>query len=164
MKTLKLLLPVIAFITGSLQAQVSINVNLGNPPPWGPAGYTEVRYYYIPDIDSYYDVGTRQFIYINNGRWVRAASLPVVYRNYDLYNGYKVVVTDYRGATPYIHYKVHKHKYPHGYKTKVVQKTIGRPPGHAKKAVVVPHPGGDKVLVNKGGKNQVKAKGKGKKH
>ena len=160
MKTLKLLLPVIAFITGSLQAQVSINVNLGNPPAWGPAGYTEVRYYYLPDIDTYYDIGTRQFIYVNNGRWVRAASLPVVYRNYNLYNGYKVVVTDYRGATPYIHYKVHKHKYPHGYKGKAVQKTIGRPPGHAKKAVVVPHPGGDKVLVSKGGKNHVKAKGK----
>ena len=158
-----LLLGLLLFTCGIAEAQVSVNVNVGTPPPWGPAGYTEARYYYLPDIETYYDVNKSQYIYINNGKWVRAAMLPVAYRRYDLYRGYKVVVTDYRGATPHVYYKKHKVKYPKGYKGKP-QKTIGVPPGHAKKAVVVPHPGGDKVLVTKGGKNQVKAKGKGKKH
>ena len=157
MKTLKYMLPVVAFIASSLaQAQVSVSVNIGNPPAWGPAGYTEVRYYYLPDIDTYYDVGTREYIYVSRGRWVRAGVLPVAYRRYDLYNGYKVVLTDYRGATPYVHYKAHRVKYPHGYRAGA-QRTIGLPPGHAKKAVVYETPRGrDVVVVKKGHKHKHK--------
>jgi len=135
MRTLgNFLLGILFFTCTYTQAQVNINVNLGNPPAWGPAGYTDVRYYYLPDIETYYDVGTRQYIYLTNGKWMRATTLPVVYRNYNLYNGYKVVVHDYRGATPYVYYKTHKAKYPKGFKGKP-QKTVGIPPGHAKKIV-----------------------------
>lgn len=73
------------------KAQVSVNVNIGAQPQWGPAGYNRVDYYYLPDVESYYYVPTRQFIYLNAGRWVFAASLPSRYRGYDLYSGYKVV-------------------------------------------------------------------------
>ncbi|MGQ2982523.1 hypothetical protein [Flavobacterium sp.] len=163
MKTIKLILPVIAFITCTLsQAQVSINVNLGNPPAWGPAGYTETRYYYLPDIYTYYDVGTREYIYTRNGTWVRTTALPVAYRNYDLYRGHKVVLTEYRGTTPYVFYKTHKVKYPKGHKHKY-QKTIGLPPGHAKKAAFVHTPSGHKVVAKKGN-GYGKHKGKGEKH
>lgn len=161
MKTMKLILPVIAFITCTLsQAQVSINVNLGSPPAWGPAGYTEVRYYYLPDIYTYYDVGTREYIYTRNGAWVRTTTLPVAYRHYNLYHGHKVVLTDYRGATPYVYYKTHKVKYPKGHKYRH-QRTIGIPPGHAKKAVIVETPSGHRYVAKKG---HWKGKGKGKKH
>jgi hypothetical protein len=44
MKTLKLILQELYFTT-RLQAQVSVNVNLGNPS-WGPVGYSSVDYYY----------------------------------------------------------------------------------------------------------------------
>lgn len=158
------MLSVIAFITCSLtQAQVSINVNLGSPPSWGPAGYTEVRYYYLPDIYTYYDVGTREYIYVSNGTWVRARALPPAYRSYNLYNGYKVVINDYRGTTPYVYFKTHKVKYPKGYKAGH-QKTIGLPPGQAKKATVVNTPSGKKAVVVKKGNGNGNGKGKGKKH
>ena len=68
------------------------------------------------------------YVYLNNGRWVRARSLPSVYRNYDLYNEYKVVLNDYRGDRPYDNFKTHKVKYGKGYKGKP-QKTIGQKPG-----------------------------------
>lgn len=163
MKTLKLILPLVVFFISTFsQAQVSVNINLGSPPAWGPSGYTEVRYYYLPDIYTYYDVGTREFIYINNGNWIRATALPPAYRRYNLYSGYKVVLTDYRGVTPYVYYKTHKVKYPKGYKGKP-QKTIGLPPGQAKKAVVVNNShAGKAVVVKKGG--HAHGKGKGKKH
>ena len=129
MKNLKYLLIGILFLSFSYShAQLSVNVNVGTPPAWGPAGYNDARYYYLPDIETYYDVNTSNYVYINNGKWTRARSLPTVYRNYDLYNKYKVVLTDYRGDRPYDNFKSHKVKYGKGYKGKP-QKTIGHKPG-----------------------------------
>jgi len=129
MKLFKHLLIGILFITvSSAQAQVSVNVNIGSPPEWGPVGYTDVRYYYLPDLETYYDINTSNYIYISNGKWIRAKNLPRNHRSYDLYSGYKVVLTDYRGNSPYDNYKTHKVKYGKGYKGKP-QKTIGQKPG-----------------------------------
>ncbi|TPG34785.1 hypothetical protein [Flavobacterium pectinovorum] len=129
MKTLKYFLIGIMFFSFSYsQAQVSVNVNIGTPPSWGPAGYTDVRYYYLPDLETYYDVSTSNYVYLNNGRWVRTRSLPSAYRNYDLYGEYKVVLSDYRGDRPYDNFKNHKVKYGKGYKGQP-QKTIGQKPG-----------------------------------
>ncbi|KAF2080060.1 hypothetical protein [Flavobacterium sharifuzzamanii] len=129
MKTLKFFLIGVLFLSfGYVQAQVSVNVNIGTPPAWGPAGYADARYYYLPDLETYYDVSTSNYVYLNNGKWVRTRSLPSAYRNYDLYNEYKVVLTDYRGDRPYDSFKSHKVKYAKGYKGKP-QKTIGQKPG-----------------------------------
>ncbi|MGO4905118.1 hypothetical protein [Flavobacterium sp. W20_MBD1_R3] len=118
MKTLKLIVAgIILLVTSQVaQAQVSVNVNLGNPPAWGPAGYSAAEYYYIPDVQAYYDVRATQFIYFGNGKWNRSRNLPNQYRNYDLYNGYKVVLNDYHGSRPYANFKNHKVKYRKGYK------------------------------------------------
>lgn len=125
MKTIKLIAIGLFFlVTSATQAQVSVNVNIGSPPSWGPAGYANVDYYYIPDVQAYYDIQASQFIYFGNGRWIRSRNLPGQYRNYDLYNGYKVVLNDYHGRTPYTYYKQHKVKYYKGYKGKP-QKSIG---------------------------------------
>jgi hypothetical protein len=126
MKTLKLIAAGIIFlISGSMHSQVSVNVNIGSPPAWGPVGYTNVDYYYLPDVEAYYDIRASQFIYFGGGRWIRASYLPGPYRNYDLYNGYKVVLTDYHGPRPYTHFHNHKVKYHKGYKG-APQRTIGR--------------------------------------
>jgi len=155
MKTFQKLLVAIAFIVSTgASAQVSVNVNIGTPPAWGPSGYTEARYYYLPDIETYYDVNTSEYIYLTNGKWMRTVTVPAPYRTYNFYNGYKVVMTDYRGATPYTYYNTYKVKYPKGYKGKP-QKNIGVPPGHAKKMAAGP---------NGGGKGKEHGKGHGKGH
>lgn len=104
--------------------QISVNVNIGAPPMWAPAGYDSEPFYYLPDIEAYYDVRQSQFIYFSGGNWIHARYLPEAYRNYDLYNGYKVVLTDYRGDRPYMYFKDHKQKYCKGYKG-APQRTIG---------------------------------------
>lgn len=125
MKTLKLItLSLLFFIAGQSQAQVGVNVNIGTPPAWGPVGYSNVDYYYLPDVEAYYDIRASQFIYYGNGKWNRNRYLPGPYRNYDLYSGYKVVLNDYHGRSPYTYFKNHKVKYYKGYKGKP-QKTIG---------------------------------------
>ena len=125
MKTIKLIaIGIFLLVTSATQAQVSVNVNIGTPPAWGPSGYTAVDYYYLPDVEAYYDIRASQFIYFGSGRWIRSRYLPRQYRNYDLYGGYKVVLNDYHGRTPYTYYKQHKVKYYKGYRGKP-QKSIG---------------------------------------
>jgi hypothetical protein len=78
------------------QSQINVNVNFGAQPAWGPVGYDRADYYYLPDIDAYYDVPQRKFIYMDGNRWVTANGLPARYSSYNLYNGYKVVINEPR--------------------------------------------------------------------
>jgi len=129
MKALKLIvILIVLFLANPVQAQISVKLNLGSPPRWGPVGYTHARYYYLPDVESYYDVQTSMFIYLNGGVWVHRAYLPTRYRDYDLYSGYKVVMTDYHGTKPYSNYNVYKTKYAKGYRGQE-QRSIGQRPG-----------------------------------
>lgn len=105
------------FILGTLlivfsfsNAQVSVNVNVGTPPVWGPAITTQ-EYYYLPDIDSYYDIRQSKFIYLNNGVWIRAKSLPNRYRSYNLNTGHIIIINDYHGHNPYANYRSNRAKY-----------------------------------------------------
>jgi len=75
-------------------AQLSVQLNIGRQPVWGPTGYDYVNYYYLPDLDVYYDVNRGLFVYYQYGRWNFAPSLPGRYGRYDLYNSYKVVIND----------------------------------------------------------------------
>jgi hypothetical protein len=105
-----------------INAQVSVNLNhnVGSQPTWGPVGYDEVRYYYLPDIESYYYVPQHRFYFYNNGRWVYSSSLPPQYSDYNLYNGYKVVVNE---REPWRNHKKIKTKYV-SYKGRNDQKAI----------------------------------------
>ena len=89
-------------------AQLCISFNISSQPRWGPAGYNYVQYYYLPDIDCYYYVTTRQFIYLSGGEWIHSAILPPMYRNYNLYNGYKVVINE---PHPYLNHSYYHSKY-----------------------------------------------------
>jgi len=80
--------------TADAQVQFSLGINIGSQPDWGPVGYDRVNYYYLPDIDAYYDVPAHQYVYYQNNVWIHSVNLPVRYRNYDVYNGYKVVVNE----------------------------------------------------------------------
>jgi len=125
MKKLKLIaVGIVLLVSSSIHAQVSVNVNIGTAPSWGPAGYSNVDYYYLPDIEAYYDIRASQFIYFGGGKWIRSRNLPNQYRNYNLNNGYKVVLNDYHGSAPYSRFKNDKSKYRKGYKGKP-QKMIG---------------------------------------
>jgi len=90
------------------QLSVSLGFNLDRQPVWGPTGYDRVEYYYLPDIEVYYNVPQQRFYYFQNGRWINRSSLPSRYRGYDLYNSYKVVVND---RTPYRNHNKYREQY-----------------------------------------------------
>lgn len=106
---MKKIIFILAILVGGLAfqtatAQLRVNVNIGVQPMWGPVGYDYAEYYYMPDIDTYYYVPGRKYVYLENGRWLSSASVPSRYRGYDFYNGYKVVInepTPYRNAVMY---------------------------------------------------------------
>lgn len=87
-------------------AQVGVNVQIGQPA-WGPAVPQGTQYYYIPEIDGYYDLAARNYIVLRNGRWVPVAALP----GYDPYRFHPVVVNDYRGRQPWTRYNDYHARY-----------------------------------------------------
>lgn len=129
MKTLKsLIIGMSVLFAYAAYSQVDVNITIGSAPQWGPAGYSDVRYYYLPDVECYYDIQSSRFIYYNGIAWVHRSHLPVRYRNYDLYNGYKVVLVDYRGERPYTNFHEYKKRYAKGYRGQA-QRNIGENPG-----------------------------------
>jgi hypothetical protein len=115
-----LLMSGFAFQTVSAQIRVGINVNIAAQPVWGPVGYDHVEYYYLPDIDAFYYVPRQQYIYMERGRWVFSTYLPSRYNNYNIYNGYKVVINE---PTPYRNAGVYRSQYS-GYKGRHDQQII----------------------------------------
>ena len=106
------------------QAHISFNVE----QQWGPAGYSAASYYYLHDVEAYYDIQKASFVYPSGNKWFSSAQLPQRYRDYDLYNGYKVTMTYNNGKAPSGLFILHKLKYGKQYKVKY-QKTIGLKPG-----------------------------------
>jgi hypothetical protein len=86
----------------------SVGANISDQPVWGPSGYDRADYYYIPDVDLYYSISERQYIYKNGSSWTHAASLPSTYGTHDPYHSYKVVINEDK---PYLNNVSHRAKY-----------------------------------------------------
>ena len=164
---MKKLFLILLVATGSIiskpaSAQVSVNINIGSQPTWGPVGYDYVDYYYLPDIDTYYYVPKHQFVYLSNGKWIFATSLPSRYSSYNLYSGYKVVINEPR---PYLSFTTHKVTYAK-YKGNNGRKVIIKNSNDPKYYVVKGHPkyngGGNNGNGHGNGNSGNKGKGKGK--
>jgi len=129
-------------------AQIRVNLgfnihtpNIRSQPEWGPVGYAHAEYYYMPDVDAYYDVPNHQYVYNENNVWVHAGALPPRY-HYDPYHSYKVVVNQ---RNPWEHHADVRTRYS-GYRGRHDQQVIrdsrdqkyrdhyredrGRPDGH----------------------------------
>jgi hypothetical protein len=119
----RLLLFIVAVLMTSIvdaQVRVNLNLNVDRQPVWGPTGYDHVEYYYLPDIEAYYNVPQRKYYYQEKGRWASGTLLPNRYRGFDLYHAYKVVVNE---PTPYRNHATYKDKYA-SYKGRRDQQSI----------------------------------------
>ena len=107
------------FQSASAQFTLSSN-NTSEQPKWAPPGQNHAEYYYLPDIDTYYFVPRKQFIYQSGGYWTFSSSLPKSHKGYNLYSANKVVINE-PGA--YRYYAEHKAKYASSPSNASVQKT-----------------------------------------
>lgn len=83
-------------------------------PSWAPSYSSGVRYYYLPDIETYYDCSDQNFVYLQNGQWMFSYSLPAMYSNYDLFTGY-VVVLNINTYQPWLYHQNYTSHYPRYY-------------------------------------------------
>jgi len=84
---------------------------------------TEIRYYYFPNLEAYFDLQEKVYLFRENGEWVEAEELPKNYGGYSLYNKVRVTITDYDGDEPYLMIDAHKKKYPYNAKGRFTNQT-----------------------------------------
>lgn len=111
MKNIQIIL--VAFIilfSFESNAQISVSVNLGSRPQYHDRYENESRYYYLPEIETYYDIQAGIYIFNSSRGWVRSSHLPEYCSNYDVNRGYRVALT-YNGYRPYSDFNFHKQKY-----------------------------------------------------
>jgi len=83
-------------------------------PQWAPPYYSGARYYYLPDMELYYDLGTREYIFLMDGQWNYSPYVPAMYRNYDLDNCFSVVLS-VEVYKPWLHHQYYISHYPRYY-------------------------------------------------
>ncbi|MGC4039493.1 MAG: hypothetical protein QM710_01495 [Flavobacterium sp.] len=116
MKTIKKVFLLFLFFTGfiSYAQQATADKTLLPTDP----KTTEIRYYYFPNLEAYFDLQEKVYLYKDQGEWVEAEELPKGYGGYSLYNKVRVSITDYNGDEPYLMLDAHKKKYPYNAKGK----------------------------------------------
>ena len=85
-------------------------------PVWAPPynNIEKVQYYYLPDIECYYDVLNHDYIYREENNWMFTNTLPPAYDWYDLNNAFAVVI-DVRVHEPWRHADFYASHYPKYY-------------------------------------------------
>ncbi|MDP9047095.1 MAG: hypothetical protein M3N14_03100 [Bacteroidota bacterium] len=108
--------------TADAQVGIHVGFNFGTPvytrqrvvveePVYQPAPvvYNNYEdYYYLPDVDAYYNVNRQCYYYNDGNRWVAAAYLPGVYRDYDWRNERRFEV---RASRPYLRDDIYRARY-----------------------------------------------------
>ena len=65
-------------------------------------------YYYLPDVDAYYDVTDQCYFYFDGNTWISAAYLPGAYQNFDWRTARRFEV---RSARPYLNDNFYRSRY-----------------------------------------------------
>ena len=73
----------------------------------------QLRYYYFPNLEAYFDTQKRIYYYKENGEWISADEIPNGYRGYSLFNKIYVYITDYDDDIICQFIDQHKKKYPY---------------------------------------------------
>jgi hypothetical protein len=96
-----------------LPSIITAGIQYSNPS-WAPPYSPGVRYYYMPDIETYYDLTDQEFVCLNNGQWLFSPTLPSMYSGYDLFNGF-VISLNINVFQPWMHHQYYVSNYPRYY-------------------------------------------------
>lgn len=91
----------------AVRAQVGYGGAVG-PPAWGPPVSQGTQYYYIPEIDGYYDLYNGLYIVFDGQQWV---GLPYL-NGYDPHYFHPVPVVSYAGPQPWLYINSYRRYYP----------------------------------------------------
>jgi hypothetical protein len=82
-------------------------------PLFNPVTHCQLRYYYYPNLEAYYDTQKSIYYFKADGEWQTAEEIPTGYRGYSMYNKYSVFITDYDDDNICQFIAIHKKKYPY---------------------------------------------------
>lgn len=109
---------IVLLFTYQTNAQFSLNVSLNSRPTYSNPHYhydTDVDYYYLPEIEAYFDNRDGIFIYYGSRGWIRSFNLPSHCNNFNIHNGVKIAL-DYHGNAPFEDHHYHKKRYYKSFK------------------------------------------------
>ncbi|MGA1977997.1 MAG: hypothetical protein ABSG89_09115 [Bacteroidales bacterium] len=107
--------------------RIEVGINIA-PPVWAPAyqNVNAVRYYYLPDIECYYDVWNHEFVYLEDGNWMFGATLPPAYAWFNLNTAF-IVMLNANVFEPWRHFHYYVAHYPRFYYRTVYRDTYADP-------------------------------------
>lgn len=136
----KLFLCVVVTITAAMfsiaSARTNAESNVESQAKMSLGQGDEVQYYYLPEIDAYYYVPRKQFIYQSGGHWTFSSALPAMHKDFDLESSNKVVINQ-AGAYRYND----QHKAQYGLSQKASDKNADRSVSKGKKKLENLHKG-----------------------
>lgn len=103
--------------TTKSNAQISFSVGLRFAPAWAPVEYAHhTRYYYLPDLDAYYDaaLGGYYFHDQDGDDWFFTRTLPDYFQGFDFYSCPKVEL-EYFGDRPFEFFRDRRFEFFHEY-------------------------------------------------
>ncbi|MDE3236469.1 MAG: hypothetical protein KGO81_10980 [Bacteroidota bacterium] len=104
-----------SYTKSDAQVRFNVGIHVGAPvyvaPAPAPVYYDNDDFYYYPELDMYFDVAARQYVYFDDGRWMYSAGIPSCYRGYDIYHARRVCINEPR---PWIHADVYRERYAYG--------------------------------------------------
>ena len=112
------------FATQFSQAQVHFDIASVSNSDNLKVDTTDIRYYYYPNLQSYYDTKRGLYIIKQNNSWITSESITSCFRGYSLKNNFYIVLKGYVGDEPYQFIEEHKHKYPADFSSKRKPKDI----------------------------------------
>lgn len=112
MKRFFLSLLIIILCTTGVHAQVDLPKSNGAPLV-DPVTNCQLRYYYFPNIEAYFDTQKRVYFFKQDGEWTTAEEIPDGYRGYSIYNKVNVFINDYDDEDPCQFIEKHRKKYPY---------------------------------------------------
>jgi len=101
------------------QAQVALDeVNVSAKQAAEASSFVEVRYYYYPNLQAYFDTKVGMYLFQEDGEWVEAEQISQATMGYSLKNGQYVMIKDYTGDDPYDFIEQHQAEYPADYSSR----------------------------------------------
>jgi hypothetical protein len=112
MRKLRIIIVLMLLASQSNFAQKASNSNK-EIPLFNYVTNCQLRYYYFPNLEAYFDTQKSIYYFKENGKWVTADEIPEGYRGYSLYNKVNVFITDYDDENPCQFIEIHRKKYPY---------------------------------------------------
>jgi len=136
--TLHILALVLLFVSQTAQAQ---DQALIDPVVDGNAQSTEsfinIRYYYFPNLQAYFDTRTALYLYKENGSWTTSETIDPTLRGYSTKNKMYVMIKGFLGDDPTVLLESNKKEYPADYSTKRKPPVVIVCPAKTKKSIAI---------------------------